>query len=440
MTARAAARRTMNTDSSPYDTIVIGGGIAGLTAASYLGRSGQRTLLLERSSKLGGRAVTREVEGFHFNVGPHALYLAAAGAKILDDLGVAFPGGSPGGSGSWILVGEQPHRMPVSAPEILTTPLLSWRERAEVLRAMIRLSAYARDPEWQHRPLRKWLETKLPSPRSRQFIEMFIRLATYSGDVGQNAGAALQQLAIALQGVRYLDHGWQTLVNGLAACVSQQGVTIETSAGVSKVISDGSRVSVHLADGRVCEAATVVLASGPKFAAHAVNEGAVPSLTRWAESVRPVSAACLDVGLSGLPNADANFALAMDRPCYYSVHTQCAQLAPAGGAVIHVARYLGENDPVDIEAELESILDLFQPGWRELVVSKRYLPRMAVTEAAVPADHPRPGPAIPELPNLFVAGDWVGTEGMLVDASFASARLAAELANTRLKEASLANA
>ncbi len=39
----------------------------------------------------------------------------------------------------------------------------------------------------------------------------------------------------------------------------------------------------------------------------------------------------------------------------------------------------------------------------------------------------RPGPAVPEVANLFVAGDWVGPEAMLADASFASARQAAAL-------------
>jgi len=40
----------------------------------------------------------------------------------------------------------------------------------------------------------------------------------------------------------------------------------------------------------------------------------------------------------------------------------------------------------------------------------------------------RPGPKVCDVPGLFVAGDWVGPEGVLVDATLASAKLAAELA------------
>jgi hypothetical protein len=39
----------------------------------------------------------------------------------------------------------------------------------------------------------------------------------------------------------------------------------------------------------------------------------------------------------------------------------------------------------------------------------------------------RPGPAVPDASRLYVVGDWVGPKGMLVDASLASARLAAAM-------------
>ena len=41
---------------------------------------------------------------------------------------------------------------------------------------------------------------------------------------------------------------------------------------------------------------------------------------------------CLDVALSSLPDKDALFALGVDRPLYFSVHSAYAKLAPNGGA------------------------------------------------------------------------------------------------------------
>ena len=47
--------------SNQYDAIVIGGGHNGLVTAAYLGKAGLRTIVLERSSSLGGTAVTTEL-------------------------------------------------------------------------------------------------------------------------------------------------------------------------------------------------------------------------------------------------------------------------------------------------------------------------------------------------------------------------------------------
>ena len=37
-----------------YDTIIVGGGIAGLTSAAYLSRKGKKVLLLEKNKECGG--------------------------------------------------------------------------------------------------------------------------------------------------------------------------------------------------------------------------------------------------------------------------------------------------------------------------------------------------------------------------------------------------
>ncbi len=60
-------------DAKPvYDTIVIGSGLAGLTAANVLGRAGYRVLLLEQHYKLGGLATWFRRPGGHiFDISLH---------------------------------------------------------------------------------------------------------------------------------------------------------------------------------------------------------------------------------------------------------------------------------------------------------------------------------------------------------------------------------
>lgn len=56
------------------DVVVLGAGLAGLTAASLLSRSGVKTLVIEKDSVVGGLARTIEHRGFRFDLGGHRFY------------------------------------------------------------------------------------------------------------------------------------------------------------------------------------------------------------------------------------------------------------------------------------------------------------------------------------------------------------------------------
>ena len=47
--------------AQPYDVIVIGAGLGGLTAAALLARAGRGTLVIERNDSVGGAASTYKV-------------------------------------------------------------------------------------------------------------------------------------------------------------------------------------------------------------------------------------------------------------------------------------------------------------------------------------------------------------------------------------------
>lgn len=64
-----------------YNTIIVGGGIAGLTSAAYLSRAGQKVLLIEKNRECGGLVNSFNRDGFHFD----------AGVRALEDAGIIFP-------------------------------------------------------------------------------------------------------------------------------------------------------------------------------------------------------------------------------------------------------------------------------------------------------------------------------------------------------------
>lgn len=71
-----------------YDTIIVGGGVAGLTATAYLAREGQKVLLIEKNRELGGLVNSFTRNGFHFDAGVRALENAGIIFPMLKDLNI----------------------------------------------------------------------------------------------------------------------------------------------------------------------------------------------------------------------------------------------------------------------------------------------------------------------------------------------------------------
>jgi phytoene dehydrogenase-like protein len=124
----------------------------------------------------------------------------------------------------------------------------------------------------------------------------------------------------------------------------------------------------------------------------------------------------------------------LDGPRFMSAQSVYSRVAPEGAALIISFKQLDPRypgDPREDERDLEDLLDTAQPGWRGALVRRQYLPRIealgALPNAREGGFAGRPGPRVPALDNLYLAGDWVGPEGFLVDASMASAHRAAEL-------------
>ena len=55
---------------NPKQAIVIGSGFAGISAATFLSKSGYKVTVLEKNEQLGGRARQLSAEGFKFDMGP----------------------------------------------------------------------------------------------------------------------------------------------------------------------------------------------------------------------------------------------------------------------------------------------------------------------------------------------------------------------------------
>jgi phytoene dehydrogenase-like protein len=432
------------TDPEPSVTVV-GAGLAGLTAASVAARAGAAVTVLEARTREGGRARSEvRASGAIFNEGPHALYANLAGWHELQALGIDPKGGRPSAR-AWGRWNGRIDRLPGTTADAVRTRLVGIRAKAQLAKLLA-------DPGRALRgdlsgSLGDWIDRVVSHPDARALLAMVGRTATYVADPHAIAAeAAVPQIVGALvEGVRYLDGGWQQLVDALRDVAEGAGAKIVVDAKateITRATSDDAWVVRGATDSAVGSDAArsadryesdavIIAAGGPRAAANLLGDLSRDAAT-WASTLTPVAMASLDLHLRALPLPERRACFALDAPIYFSTHTPAAALAPHG-EVVQVAWY-GEHDDSTL-ATLESFCDEVQPGWRDQVIDRRFGRRLVPAYGAPHPDHGfagRPGPVISDCPGAFVAGDWVGRRGLLADASIASGADAARSAMASL--------
>ncbi len=412
-----------------HDVIIVGAGIAGLSAAVTAASAGVSTLVLD-THQSGGRARTEvDGHGYAFNVGPHALYLNGVLHRLLLANGIDPAGRTPDTAHTRLLRNGKLTPFDFSARGIAATSMLGVRDRGRLLKLLGSL-ARLRAERFVGTSVAQWLGD-LSAP-VRQFAEQLVRITTYANDPERlDAGATITQIQMALtSGVRYLDGGWQTIVDGLVGRAVEHGAALR-SGEVRSIRTDGGRVSIAVGEATLTASTVIVAAGGPSVATRLTGSEADLA----AALTPPIAASVLDLGLV---DAVPGTAFGLDEPLYLSAHAPLASLAPAGRGLVSVARYLHPDRPAappkEAKAALRAFAALAGIG-DEMVVSERYLHRLTVVHGAPAAHagglHGRPGIDALGVDGVLLAGDWIGPEGMLADAAAASGIAAARQALSR---------
>lgn len=263
-----------------YDAIVIGSGPGGLACAARLAHWGIRVLLLERSQRTGGKAVTEERDGFKYELGPklNVPMRGPAFVELFEELGIAdrlrqimLPSSAicyrkPGAKQYTIQVnggsqeGSDANRMfalwnlsegeCARAMQIMTDMVLLSREQLDALDDVSMqqyLERVGDVPAGLYNYMGMHSNASLAEPIDRVAASEQIKI--------------LQQIALQ-GGGGYWEGGFGRMLNDIAQAIRERGGEIRTGVRVERIDIAGGRVKGVTTSAGVFEAPVVISDAG----------------------------------------------------------------------------------------------------------------------------------------------------------------------------------
>jgi phytoene desaturase len=430
--------------------VVIGAGIGGLCLAVRLALAGLRPVVLEGSSRIGGRLATDELDGFRMSSGALAL---AHGDTLEDTFDLA---GVP-----YELVTPEPSVAIRSGEEDITAPGGIWRDLAQADPAGIgRLTAALRTAglpgsEGAELTVQEWVAQYTSDPTAHGlFHSMCITMFTANHD--QVPISELGEIIRRTGGFKdfgFVPAGASDLVAGLASVVESHGGTIRLDAPVTRIlVRDGRAVGVEVtaADGttETVSARAVVSNAGPQRTAALVEPGPwTAALDERVRDLQPCTLFALYFATTYevSPHPGIWTFTDFERVCSMgTISTACPEWAPPGWHLYFANSVPPTSRLDDFDEDEEFALmvadlrrfapDLFTDERSRVVRFRTY------TGLDTPAHRVLPGTEVSTttpVPGLYDVGDgakpvgWVGTSGSAESARLVAEELLAEQLVTR---------
>lgn len=369
---------------------IIGGGLAGLTAAIGGAEQGASVVLHEAHSRLGGRARSTDAP-YIANDGPHAFYADGAPWRWLRERGLVQPFRALKPSSLARLRFRHEDGLKRVPPLALVRMVTSGRRH----RAPVDVS------------FRDWATERF-GREAFLAARGILGPATFFHDPGLLSAAFCQErlhrvASIGYPVTRYPRGGWGSIVAHLRRRALELGVRIETGSRVTSLPEDGP----------------VIVATSLEAARGLLDD---PALT-W-ESGRVV---CRDLALR-TERKDPFLVFDLDEGALFEAFSETdPTLAPPGESLVqgNMPVRPGESK-ADALGRLDRLYDRALPGWRSRVGwSRDQLAHHRTGALDLPGLTWRDRPAIDRGHGRFLAGDMVAAPGMLAEVSITSALRAA---------------
>lgn len=371
---------------------IVGGGIAGLTAAIAAAEQGAQVVLYEAHHRLGGRVQTID--------GP---YVANDGLRFF------YRDGEP-----WRWLTARDLLPPAAKPGRHAMTGMRYRyqgrSRAVPPRPLLNIVRHKGLQAPHDRDFASWATEHLGEETAR-VAAAFAGVLTYHGDPGSLSAAFTWERVLRpfrsmmSPAVRYMPGGWTSLIERMAARARELGVTIETGARITELPSG-----------------PVIVATSLPAARSLLGDS---SLT-W-DTAR---SALLDIGVEKRRGDRFIIFDVDDGGLFERYSAPIPSLAPPGHSLVqlHAPLRPGESKADGI-VRAEALLDLGMPGWQDRTTWRRESITNGRTGAVDPPGFTwRDRPTIDRGDGVHLAGDMVAAPGLLSEVAITSAVHAANQA------------
>ena len=386
--------------------VVIGAGVAGLSAAAWLARHGVPVVVLEAAAKVGGCCGTTVMEGYRFNDGAQFLMLPQLMARIFDQLGIDASGLplhrartpllTELTDGTIVHIGADLH---VSCPR---GGIDTGRAEAELNRMLQRWSPVLRDltsGEWlvgagspvsllwtvgRHVPkFARSLEAELKSAFGEPaFRSVMAGHLLFAGAPPRRfrAPSIIALVSVLADGLYVPELGMGQVPETLAAAVERSGGTIHLNAAVRRIGTHDGRVNAVEAEelGTLGCRAVISTASPLTTLGSMLDEQVLPRAWRARLGAVRLSmkAFSVQLGLANRIDTPSHLSYVLppleDQAAYFAPKVASVQwgyytvptvvvpgLAPPGGSLVELYPPVASNEPVEMwdEARTERLAD-----------------------------------------------------------------------------------
>jgi len=418
-------------------TAVIGGGLAGITAAIALAQAGTEVTLLEAKPRLGGATMSFTRDGLVIDTGQHVfLRCCTAYRGLLDRLGMAAHAPIQPRFDVTVVAPARRARMrrarvpaPLHMlPALLGYPFLSLAERSRISRAALAFKRLREeDPAADEIRLGDWLAARGQDERTRRVLWDLFSISSLNvpGDDAALSLAAVVVKTGLLGDADAADIGVPALslgeLHGSAAArlLGKLGATVRLQTKVAAIEPKGETgFLIRLGDsGDQLLADAIVLAVPHEQAARLVPPGALPAETvdGWAGlGAAPIVNVHV---IYDRPVMDVPFAAAVDSPVQWVFdRTRISGMHARGDNGQYLAVSLSAADEY-VNMTVAELRDKFVPALaeifpaaREATVTEFFVTReRRATFRQVPGTAKLRPKAATALPGLVLAGSWTDT-------------------------------